>query len=158
MPRRLKRSALHKRSVNQLARSMRARGMHVNPREIRQAARDAMRQTRRATRPDAATQLRDQARVQRAMRGAMVRQLKEHERVRDMEERGLKGRGASKQHAVWQAVGDDRTCESCDERHGEEASMRSWNARGLPGDANLVCDGNCRCELVPLEWVEGEEA
>jgi len=58
---------------------------------------------------------------------------------------------------MWTAVMDAATCESCEARHGEMHTQAEWEELGLPGDSALVCDGNCRCELVPSEWVAPEE-
>lgn len=60
----------------------------------------------------------------------------------------------------WQAVGDDRTCVSCDARDGQVRPAEEWDVRGRPGSDNLVCGGNCRCLLVEPTDQEaaGEEA
>ena len=56
----------------------------------------------------------------------------------------------------WQAVMDKATCESCSERHGEKQTHAEWLADGEPGSANLICNGNCRCILVPDEAYTGD--
>lgn len=56
---------------------------------------------------------------------------------------------------LWIAVMDKATCDSCDERHNTSHTMEEWEERGLPGDANLLCGAECRCELAPDDWFDG---
>lgn len=54
---------------------------------------------------------------------------------------------------IWVAVGDDDSCSSCLDRHGEESTLDDWQRRGPPGSGNLQCClgvPNCRCELIPI--------
>lgn len=48
----------------------------------------------------------------------------------------------------WVSVQDDRVCEDCEARHGAVQTHQDWEADGLPGSENTICDGNCRCVLV----------
>lgn len=48
----------------------------------------------------------------------------------------------------WVSVQDDRVCEDCEARHGHVQTLADWEADGLPGSENTICDGRCRCELV----------
>lgn len=56
----------------------------------------------------------------------------------------------------WQAVLDKATCESCRERHGSKQTQSEWLEFGEPGSSNLVCNGNCRCMLVPDDAYDGD--
>lgn len=55
----------------------------------------------------------------------------------------------------WVSVQDDRVCDDCEARHGHVQTLADWQADGLPGSQNTICDGNCRCELVPDEAFTG---
>lgn len=55
----------------------------------------------------------------------------------------------------WQSVQDDRVCEDCEARHGSVQTLAEWEADGLPGSRNTICNGNCRCELVPDDAFTG---
>ena len=58
----------------------------------------------------------------------------------------------------WQAVMDTRTCDDCEERDGmDPMTHEEWEAQGLPGSTNLVCDGECRCMLVPARMFQDTE-
>lgn len=50
---------------------------------------------------------------------------------------------------TWVAVMDEGTCVSCGGRHGKTHELAYWERTGLPGDASLVCERWCRCELMP---------
>lgn len=71
-----------------------------------------------------------------------------------------KHKASRRDQMIWVSVLDNRTCDSCEERHGETMSLAEWEREGMPGSAALLCDGNCRCELQPAEHfaeeVEGE--
>lgn len=54
-------------------------------------------------------------------------------------------------------VGDEASCEDCDELHGEERTLDEWMRDGRPGSAARQCRANCRCELIPIR-PEGESA
>lgn len=58
--------------------------------------------------------------------------------------------------AVNIAVGDENTCDDCDDLHGEERPLGDWLASDRPGSASRQCRGRCRCELVPIRPA-GEE-
>ena len=46
-------------------------------------------------------------------------------------------------------------CEDCEARHGSVQTLAEWEADGLPGSRNTICNGNCRCELVPDDAFTG---
>jgi len=48
----------------------------------------------------------------------------------------------------WVTIGDDRSCFDCVGRHGEEGTLKYWQAAGLPGSGFSVCGANCRCTFV----------
>lgn len=50
---------------------------------------------------------------------------------------------------MWVTSADDDVCPSCEDRHGDIATMDEWDARGKPGSSVLICKRECRCELVP---------
>jgi len=60
----------------------------------------------------------------------------------------------SRETAVWIAVVDKNTCDDCLGRHGHEATMAEWEAVGLPGSDNLLCDGRCRCDFLRGDMVD----
>jgi hypothetical protein len=51
---------------------------------------------------------------------------------------------------LWVAVMDTSTCNSCEERHGEERTRAEWMLRGMPRSEALICRRKCRCELFPV--------
>lgn len=55
----------------------------------------------------------------------------------------------------WIAVMDDGTCDDCEARHGHEQTRAEWEADGLPGSKNTICNGRCRCQLMPADMFEG---
>lgn len=55
----------------------------------------------------------------------------------------------------WQAVMDAATCGSCEERHGSVQTFGDWLDDGEPGSRNLICNGNCRCMLIPDDAFDG---
>jgi hypothetical protein len=55
----------------------------------------------------------------------------------------------------WQAVMDKATCNDCEARHGEVQPHAAWVQDGEPGSRNLVCNGQCRCLLVPDAAFDG---
>ena len=88
----------------------------------------------------------------RAVRNALVQGAKEAIRDREMAKHG----SSKRDMMLWVSVLDDRTCSSCEDRHGESMTLAQWERQGMPGSDVLLCDGNCRCELVPDEWFEEE--
>lgn len=57
--------------------------------------------------------------------------------------------GFNQEPHVWIATMVN-TCTSCEDRHGQVATLQEWTQLGLPGNPGLVCNGNCNCELVPV--------
>ncbi len=51
---------------------------------------------------------------------------------------------------TWQAVFVN-TCPSCIELHGTTKTKKAWDAEGGPKVFPTVCDGNCRCILIPTD-------
>lgn len=51
----------------------------------------------------------------------------------------------------WTTVGDDSSCDDCESRAGEEATLREWEIRGMPKSGFSRCGRRCRCELTPVE-------
>jgi hypothetical protein len=53
------------------------------------------------------------------------------------------------QYAIWQTVGDEKVCPSCEPRHGRRKTWSQWDRSGRPGSAALICSTECRCRLLP---------
>lgn len=68
-------------------------------------------------------------------------QAREHDITEDSRER-------------WIAVMDEATCEDCEARHGHEQTHAEWEDDGLPGSKNTICNGRCRCELMPADMFD----
>lgn len=86
-----------------------------------------------------------------AIRREMTRITRELIRERQAEAQGL----VDESMLRWVSVQDDRVCDDCEARHGSVQTYADWQADGLPGSLNTVCNGNCRCELVPDEAFDG---
>ncbi len=54
---------------------------------------------------------------------------------------------------LWQAV-DEGACPSCKERDGKTMTQREWEEIGEPGSPNTLCNGSCRCSLLPQEMFD----
>ena len=54
----------------------------------------------------------------------------------------------------WITVGKN-ICPDCKIRHGEEGDISYFSSIGLPKSGFSVCEHNCNCQLVPIEY-EGE--
>ena len=54
----------------------------------------------------------------------------------------------------WISAGKS-VCPDCEERHGLEGSMEFFNTIGLPKSGFSVCQGNCLCKLVAVDY-QGE--
>ncbi len=51
---------------------------------------------------------------------------------------------------MWVAVeAGEHSCPSCEPRHGQVKTLAQWQAAGLPGSAALICNGECKCNLIP---------
>lgn len=144
---------IERRSSEQLIRTLRRVGATPDVARLRAAARQAQAQVIKAKTPDVATVNRAIESVERAIKRELVREMKDYTRRAEMEAAGLRGRGTKRVPATWVAVGDEKTCPSCDARDGVTKQMRAWGD-GVPGSADLVCDGNCRCILLPDAWFE----
>jgi hypothetical protein len=60
---------------------------------------------------------------------------------------------------IWVTVGDQFVCSDCVDRESwSEKPYPVWEGHGVPRVANTLCDGRCRCELVPttIEEIERE--
>ena len=55
----------------------------------------------------------------------------------------------------WQTVGRN-ICDDCKERHGEIGTLEEIANIGLPGSGFSVCQSNCKCQLVPQTYSEGD--
>lgn len=62
---------------------------------------------------------------------------------------------------VWIAVSlmkeDGKACPDCTPRHKEVDTYQNWILRGLPKTGWSVCRTNCKCVLMKVGDVEGEE-
>ena len=110
-----------------------------------------------ANHPDAGVVERAERSLTRYVADRIATEQRQMVRQAELVAHGLRGKGSADVEAIWVAVGDAGTCDSCDERNGEEDTMRTWNVRGIPGSPNLLCGARCRCELIPSAWVSGEE-
>lgn len=87
----------------------------------------------------------------RAIRREMQKVTRELIREHQAEAQGLEPGSMLR----WQSVQDNRVCEDCEARHGSVQTYADWKADGLPGSQNTVCDGACRCELLPDDAFTG---
>jgi len=51
----------------------------------------------------------------------------------------------------WVTVGRN-ICPDCRIRHGETGDISYFSTIGLPKSGFSVCEGNCNCQLVPVEY------
>ena len=51
----------------------------------------------------------------------------------------------------WVTVGKN-ICPDCEIRHGETGDISYFSAIGLPKSGFSVCEHNCNCQLVPIEY------
>ena len=70
-----------------------------------------------------------------------------------MIEQGVKN-PEGKRFWVWVAKMDAGTCPSCIRRHLVVKTLNQWRVLGLPKSPQLICDGNCRCDLYPRPGLE----
>lgn len=54
----------------------------------------------------------------------------------------------------WETVGKN-ICEDCQERHGEIGTLEEIANIGLPQSGFSVCQSNCKCQLIPESYDEG---
>lgn len=85
------------------------------------------------------------------MQRELAREAKGWVREAERKEAGL----GKKDYATWNAVLDERSCPSCEDRHGEEKQMRTWEAAGLPGSDNLVCGSELPMRIDPIRLARG---
>lgn len=85
--------------------------------------------------------------LRRQVKGA-VRDARLHELEARLGAKTKRGRRDPKLIWIATMVG---TCESCEDRHGEEKTLRTWRRWGLPGSHALLCNGNCNCQLLLAE-------
>ena len=52
----------------------------------------------------------------------------------------------------WVSVGDNKVCPDCETRHGDEGTLEYHQTLGLPASGFSVCQTNCRCKLVPINY------
>tara|TARA_R100001086_G_scaffold6445_1_gene3970 strand:- start:3488 stop:4696 length:1209 start_codon:yes stop_codon:yes gene_type:complete len=52
----------------------------------------------------------------------------------------------------WVSVGDKSVCIDCQERHGEIGTMSFYEKIGLPASGFSICQTNCRCKLLPVDY------
>lgn len=145
-------AALSKRSTKALLRTLRRFGIVLDAAAIESNVAAVVSQLTAAGVPSQALIQRTEAAVIRASRVVMIREIKDYVRRKQREGLGLTGRGGGK--AVWVAVLDSRTCPDCLARHGVKKTMADWEREGLPGSDNLICDGNCRCDLLRADMVD----
>jgi len=84
----------------------------------------------------------------RRMTGKAITQF-QAERTRVQEEENL-----SKRIWLW-ICNFKRSCESCIARHNVIHSFNEWEKLGLPKSDNLVCDGNCNCQVYMRSDIMG---
>ena len=145
--------ALAGRSEAELLALLRSRGVSFDPDgEFVTQIERATKRLLGADRPDDALVERVIRNAQSAARGSLLRLAKST--VREARVIPLERGREINARWLWVAVLDDRTCESCDERHNESRTMAEWEQEGKPGSANLLCNGNCRCELLPDDLYE----
>jgi|GEM_PF-1226829 len=51
----------------------------------------------------------------------------------------------------WVTV-SEHPCPDCAERHGQVETMEDWELIGLPKSGFSVCQENCKCRLVPVDY------
>lgn len=62
-------------------------------------------------------------------------------------------KAAGHEEFKWVCVLDNHSCESCLARHYyDPMPMDEWEQIGEPGSHNLLCNGQCRCELEPAAF------
>lgn len=161
------RETLMRRDVPQLQATLRRMGITVNVGAMRAriAASPAVRRLTAALEATADLPRRFRAEAIAGLQEALAermatdlqRQLRQQalEAVRQLHLRETGARGESLM--IWVTVGpDEKTCNSCEPRHGEQRTLRTWQRRGMPGSPVLLCNGNCRCRLLPAAWFAGE--
>jgi len=52
----------------------------------------------------------------------------------------------------WVGISDKRVCEDCEDRHGQTGTMEYFRTVGLPRSGFSICQTNCRCQLVPMNY------
>lgn len=99
-----------------------------------------------ASRPDDALVAQVHKTAQRAVRQHLQVQVKDT--MRRFEQAKYKAAGYRKFR--WVCVLDSASCESCESRATMGSlAMKEWERIGEPGSHNLLCNGQCRCELQP---------
>lgn len=68
-----------------------------------------------------------------------------------------KGQDPGKLKYRWITVSDN-PCPDCLPRHNEVETFEYWESVGLPGSGFSVCQGHCKCKLIPESYsTEGLE-
>lgn len=147
---------LSKRSDDALRQTLQRFGIMPDVERLRAVVDTRLAQLMAADNPSAALIERTQRAIENGIRDELAATAKRYVREQELRAHGLRGKGALDRDAIWVAVLTG-SCEDCTDRHGEEESMRVWNGRGLPGSPNLLCSHRCRCYLLPLEMVAGDE-
>lgn len=52
----------------------------------------------------------------------------------------------------WVSIGDNKVCPDCEARHGDKGTLEYHQTLGLPASGFSVCQTNCRCKLVPINY------
>lgn len=52
----------------------------------------------------------------------------------------------------WVSVGDKSVCQDCEPRHGETGTLEFFQTVGLPASGFSVCQTNCRCKILPVNY------
>ena len=52
----------------------------------------------------------------------------------------------------WVGISDNKVCEDCEDRHGQTGTMEYFRTVGLPRSGFSICQTNCRCQLVPMDY------
>lgn len=145
------RERIGRMEMSELVETLRRFGVSVDTSRLDEVGRRALEQL--AAAPNPSPRLIEQAakRLISGYRRELTRVAKDYVRVAERRVWGLEGRAARDAMAMWLAVYDEDTCPDCIDNHGEERTMREWAAAGLPGSSNLICNGACRCELLPAD-------
>ena len=147
------RSVLERRSTKAIAATLRRYGIRADLRTMEDGTVRAMMQLVSAPQPTANLIARTTEALRSKGQTQVALQLKDFVRSQSMAALGLTGKAGGEQQAVWIAVMDKATCDDCMERHGVSKTMAEWEAEGLPGSENLMCNGNCRCDFLRDDMV-----
>ena len=64
---------------------------------------------------------------------------------------------ANVQQYRWESISikeGKKPCPDCEERHGETGDWDYFKLIGMPQSGFSICQFNCRCQLVPMDYRE----